>query len=142
MTMNQNIQQRLLQLLSSDMETVNGTAFEYLCAEVFRLLVGKDIIHKGHNCFMKPVRSSVDMRIEDCTKVVGQAGTDVDYFDKLEKPLNDIKSTIKNCPNCGKLFLFSNRRSNDRQSKALTDIISEKYPNLTVEVYDSERIGN
>ena len=142
MTMNQNIQQRLLQLLSSDMETVSGTAFEYLCAEVFNLLVGKDIIHKGHNCFMKPVRSSVDMRIEDCTKVVGQAGTDVDYFDKLEKPLNDIKSTIKNCPNCEKLFLFSNRRSNDRQSKALTDIISEKYPHLTVEVYDSERIGN
>ena len=44
--MNQNIQQRLLQLLSSDMETVNGTAFEYLCAEVFNLLVGKKNIKR------------------------------------------------------------------------------------------------
>lgn len=109
-----------------DMASLNGTQFEDFCKVLLCLILnGDDIQHKGCNLNGKPVSFAVDIKTEDC-KIVGQSGTDSDYFSKadLEKPMGDIHGTEKNNPLCEVLYLFSNQRATDAQHTGLVSKIN------------------
>lgn len=67
----------------SDLSCLNGTQFEDLCKAIFSLVLNREVLHKGCNLNGKPVPYAVDVKTEDC-KIVGQSGTDVDYFTKSD----------------------------------------------------------
>lgn len=126
-----------------DMSSFNGTQFEDLCQVLLRLILNDDdILHKGCNLNGKPVSYAVDIKTEDC-KIVGQSGTDTDYFSKadFEKPIGDIRGTEKNNPLCEVLYLFSNQRASDAQHTGLTTKINAESPSFEVKIYDVEKIA-
>ena len=126
-----------------DMSSFNGTQFEDFCQVVLRLILNDDdILHKGCNLNGKPVSYAVDIKTEDC-KIVGQSGTDTDYFSKadFEKPIGDIRGTEKNNPLCEVLYLFSNQRASDAQHTGLTTKINAESPSFEVKIYDVEKIA-
>lgn len=138
-----------------DLISLNGTEFEYFCKPIFEIIIGEECIHKGSNLFAKPISRTVDFS-DNNFEIVGQCGTDNDYFGafssdfeevkrlKLEntKPIKDIKSALKNSEQCSKIILFANQEAKsgrlDKVNKAIRHIgIKQK-----VEVYDSEGIAN
>lgn len=126
-----------------DMSSFNGTQFEDLCQVLLRLILNDDdILHKGCNLNGKPVSYAVDIKTEDC-KIVGQSGTDTDYFSKadFEKPIGDIRGTEKNNPLCEVLYLFSNQRASDAQHTGLATKINAESPSFEVKIYDVEKIA-
>lgn len=126
-----------------DMSSFNGTQFEDFCQVLLRLILNDDdILHKGCNLNGKPVSYAVDIKTEDC-KIVGQSGTDTDYFSKadFEKPIGDIRGTEKNNPLCEVLYLFSNQRASDAQHTGLTTKINAESPSFEVKIYDVEKIA-
>ena len=126
-----------------DMSSFNGTQFEDLCQVLLRLILNDDdILHKGCNLNGKPVSYAVDIKTEDC-KIVGQSGTDTDYFSKadFEKPMGDIRGTEKNNPLCEVLYLFSNQRASDAQHTGLATKINAESPSFEVKIYDVEKIA-
>lgn len=126
-----------------DMSSFNGTQFEDFCQVLLRLILNDDdILHKGCNLNGKPVSYAVDIKTEDC-KIVGQSGTDTDYFSKadFEKPMGDIRGTEKNNPLCEVLYLFSNQRASDAQHTGLATKINEESPSFEVKIYDVEKIA-
>ena len=126
-----------------DMSSFNGTQFEDFCQVLLRLILNDDdILHKGCNLNGKPVSYAVDIKTEDC-KIVGQSGTDTDYFSKadFEKPMGDIRGTEKNNPLCEVLYLFSNQRASDAQHTGLATKINAESPSFEVKIYDVEKIA-
>lgn len=126
-----------------DMSSFNGTQFEDFCQVLLRLILNDDdILHKGCNLNGKPVSYAVDIKTEDC-KIVGQSGTDTDYFSKadFEKPMGDIRGTEKNNPLCEVLYLFSNQRASDAQHTGLATKINAESPSFEVKIYDLEKIA-
>lgn len=126
-----------------DMSSFNGTQFEDFCQVLLRLILNDDdILHKGCNLNGKPVSYAVDIKTEDC-KIVGQSGTDTDYFSKadFEKPMGDIRGTEKNNPLCEVLYLFSNQRACDAQHTGLATKINAESPSFEVKIYDVEKIA-
>lgn len=126
-----------------DMSSFNGTQFEDFCQVFLRLILNDDdILHKGCNLNGKPVSCAVDIKTEDC-KIVGQSGTDTDYFSKadFEKPMGDIRGTEKNNPLCEVLYLFSNQRASDAQHTGLATKINAESPSFEVKIYDVEKIA-
>lgn len=128
----------------NDLSTLNGTQFEDFCTKLFIVILKlDDIIHKGCNLNGKPVSYAVDIKTENC-QIVGQCGTDKDYFTNkdCEKPIGDIQSTTRNNPLCETLYLFSNQRATDSKSTGLvTKIDALKLP-FEVKVYDAEKIAD
>ena len=128
----------------NDLSTLNGTQFEDFCTKLFIVILKlDDIIHKGCNLNGKPVSYAVDIKTENC-QIVGQCGTDEDYFTNkdFEKPIGDIQSTTRNNPLCETLYLFSNQRATDSKSTGLvTKIDALKLP-FEVKVYDAEKIAD
>lgn len=126
-----------------DMSSFNGTQFEDFCQVLLRLILNDDdILHKGCNLNGKPVSYAVDIKTEDC-KIVGQSGTDTDYFSKadFEKPMGDIRGTEKNNPLCEVLYLFSNQRASDAQHTGLATKINAESLSFEVKIYDVEKIA-
>ena len=126
-----------------DMSSFNGTQFEDFCQVLLRLILNDDdILHKGCNLNGKPVSYAVDIKTEDC-KIVGQSGTDTDYFSTadFEKPMGDIRGTEKNNPLCEVLYLFSNQRASDAQHTGLATKINAESPSFEVKIYDVEKIA-
>lgn len=126
-----------------DMSSFNGTQFEDFCQVLLRLILNDDdILHKGCNLNGKPVSYAVDIKTEDC-KIVGQSGSDTDYFSKadFEKPMGDIRGTEKNNPLCEVLYLFSNQRASDAQHTGLATKINAESPSFEVRIYDVEKIA-
>lgn len=126
-----------------DMSSFNGTQFEDFCQVLLRLILNDDdILHKGCNLNGKPVSCAVDIKTEYC-KIVGQSGTDTDYFSKadFEKPMGDIRGTEKNNPLCEVLYLFSNQRASDAQHTGLATKINAESPSFEVKIYDVEKIA-
>lgn len=126
-----------------DMSSFNGTQFEDFCQVLLRLILNDDdILHKGCNLNGKPVSCAVDIKTENC-KIVGQSGTDTDYFSKadFEKPMGDIRGTEKNNPLCEVLYLFSNQRASDAQHTGLATKINAESPSFEVKIYDVEKIA-
>lgn len=125
-----------------DLSRLNGTQFEDLCKVLLSLILNDAVLHKGCNLNGKPVSFAVDVKTDDC-KIVGQSGTDTDYFTKndLEKPMNDIQGTKRNNPLCEILYLFSNQRATDAQHTGLVAKISTDSPSFEVKIYDVEKIA-
>lgn len=126
----------------TDLSSLNGTQFEDLCKVLLSLILNDAVLHKGCNLNGKPVSFAVDVKTDDC-KIVGQSGTDTDYFTKndLEKPMNDIQGTKRNNPLCEILYLFSNQRATDAQHTGLVAKISTESPSFEVKIYDAEKIA-
>lgn len=127
----------------NDMACLNGTQFEDLCKVILCIILNEnDILHKGCNLNGKPVSCAVDIKTEDC-KIVGQSGTDKDYFTKtdLDKPMGDIRGTKRNNPLCDVLYLFSNQRATDAQHTSLVTKINAENPHFGVKIYDAEKIA-
>ena len=124
-----------------EVSTLNGTEFEFLCVPVLALILDKTIEHKGHNPKGKPVGYTADLlSIED--GVIGQCGTEPNYFNDLDKPIKDIESAIKNHPNSKTIYLFANQRCTGRNLTSLkTRIKSEKHIKAKIKIYDSEKIA-
>lgn len=126
-----------------DLSSLNGTQFEDLCKVILCIILNEDdILHKGCNLNGKPVSCAVDIKTEDC-KIVGQSGTDKDYFTKtdLDKPMGDIRGTKRNNPLCDVLYLFSNQRATDAQHTSLVTKINAENPRFGVKIYDAEKIA-
>lgn len=126
----------------TDLSSLNGTQFEDLCKVLLSLILNDAVLHKGCNLNGKPVSFAVDVKTDDC-RIVGQSGTDTDYFTKndLEKPMNDIQGTKRNNPLCEILYLFSNQRATDAQHTGLVAKISTDSPSFEVKIYDAEKIA-
>lgn len=127
----------------NDMACLNGTQFEDLCKVILCIILNEDdILHKGCNLNGKPVSCAVDIKTEDC-KIVGQSGTDKDYFTKtdLDKPMGDIRGTKRNNQLCDILYLFSNQRATDAQHTSLVTKINAESPRFVVKIYDAEKIA-
>lgn len=73
-----------------DLITLNGTEFEYFCKPIFEIIVGEECIHKGSNLFAKPISRTVDFSDQDFS-IVGQCGTDNDYFGVFGNDFEEIK---------------------------------------------------
>ena len=131
--------------VADELDHLNGSEFEELCRAFIELLTGKEFEIKGHNLEMKPVRGSVDLIQDEDFKVIGQCGTDKDYFTG-GKPVGDIESSINNSPDFRTIYLFCNRRAqgNDYQNtkasiwKKLKD---KKKSGYHYHLYDSQRIA-
>lgn len=137
-----------------DLIPLNGTEFEYLCKPIFDILVGEQSIHKGSNLYAKPISRTVDFSTNNF-EVVGQCGTDGDYFDvfsrkfdeliklKLDntKPIKDIKSALKNSPQCSKIILFANQEAKGGRLDNVNKVIRHIGIKQDVDVIDSEQIA-
>ncbi|HDY7713118.1 TPA: hypothetical protein RQK03_004241 [Vibrio vulnificus] len=137
-----------------DLIPLNGTEFEYFCKPIFDILVGEQSIHKGSNLYAKPISRTVDFSTNNF-EVVGQCGTDGDYFDvfsrnfdelikfKLDntKPIKDINSTLNNSPQCSKIILFANQEAKGGRLDNVNKVIRHIGIEQDVDVIDSEQIA-
>jgi len=125
----------------SEIARINGTDFEYLCKPILSLISNQEVLHKGHNLYIKPVGYTADF-ITDDLELYGQCGTDPDYFENLYKPIHDIERSLVNHKKCKEIFLFSNRRASGGQISKLHIEITAKWQNLEVKIFDAEKIAN
>lgn len=131
--------------LADELDHLNGSEFEALCRAFIELITGREFVLKGHNLEMKPVKGSVDLIEDDNYKVIGQCGTDTDYFSGL-KPVKDIESSITNSPEFNTIYLFCNRRAKGDEYQEtkikIKDKLKEKLnTGYHYHLYDSQRIA-
>ncbi|MDA6077834.1 hypothetical protein O0544_20685 [Edwardsiella anguillarum] len=144
----------LIKKVVDDLICLNGTEFEYFCKPIFEIIVGEESIHKGSNLFAKPISRTVDFSTNNF-EIVGQCGTDNDYFDvfgkkfkelinlKLEntKPIKDIKSALKNSSQCSKIILFANQEAKGGRLDSVNKVIRHIGIKQEVVILDSESIA-
>lgn len=137
-----------------DLISLNGTEFEYFCKTVFEIIVGEESIHKGSNLFAKPISRTVDFSTNNF-EVVGQCGTDNDYFDvfgkkfdelvklklKNTKPIKDINSTLKNSSQCSKIILFANQEAKGGRLDNVNKVVRHLGIKQEIVLIDSEGIA-
>jgi hypothetical protein len=140
--MSEFLKRCLIEKVVENLNILNGTEFEYFSLIVMKVLIGGEIIHKGHNLYAKPVKSTVDLYDENY-EIIGQAGTDTNYFENLSKPLHDVERATVLSPLCNTIYLFSNRYCSGSQYNNLNQEIKQKpyTQGKTVNVYDSSRIS-
>lgn len=143
------IEQNFINQVCQDLEKLNGTTFEYLSKEILSIILDEDVNQKGHNLYAKPVKSTADFNTNNF-EIVGQCGTDNNYFDfpvkttttTEPKPIKDIEGAIKNHFQSKTIYLFANQRGTGGQLSKLNTKITEKQYSQIVEIYDSEKIAN
>lgn len=135
------LREHFINSFATEISNLNGTDFEYLCKPIFSIITKQKALHKGHNLDTKPVGYTADF-ISNDLKFFGQCGTDLDYFEKLDKPIHDIERSLVNHKKCKKILLFANRRASGGQLSKLQIEIIAKWQNLAFEIYDSEKIAN
>ncbi len=135
------LKEQFINSFTSEISSLNGTDFEYLCKPIFSLITSQEVLHKGHNLDTKPVGYTADFISSDL-KIFGQCGTDPDYFTNLDKPVHDIERSLENHKKCDKILLFANRRASGGQLSKLQIGINARWQNLIVDTHDSERIAN
>lgn len=127
-----------------ELDHLNGSEFESLCRPFIEMLTGTDFELKGHNLEMKPVRGSADLLQDDDYKIIGQCGTERNYFTS-NKPLDDIDSGNKNCPNFKTIYLFCNRKAGGDDFDKTKERIEEKLKQLKkgqkYKIFDGQRIA-
>ncbi|RTE67608.1 hypothetical protein EH243_01275 [Amphritea opalescens] len=137
-----------------DLISINGTEFEYFCKPVFEIITGESSIHKGSNLFAKPISRTVDFSNNNF-EVVGQCGTDNNYFDvfgknfddliklKVEstKPIKDVLSALKNSVQCSKIILFANQEAKGGRLDSVNKVIRHIGIEKDVVIFDSEGIA-
>lgn len=137
----QQIEISFINQLCQDIAKLNGTDFEYFCKDILGFLVTDNIYHKGHNLYAKPVKSTADFNTNNF-RIIGQCGTDQNYFDDLKKPLQDIYGAIKNHSQSQIIYLFANQRASGGQLSKLNAEITNQQITQSVETFDSEKIAN
>lgn len=120
---------------------ISGTDFEYLCKPILYLIIKEEVLHKGHNLYCKPVGYTADF-ISDNYEIIGQCGTEPNYFDDFNKPIKDVQRCFANHKKCKQVYLFANHRATGRQLTDLDSKITNKWTTLTVSIYDAEKIAN
>lgn len=124
---------------------MNGSEFEALCRPLIEIITGKEFLLKGHTLEMKPLKGTVDLIQGDDFKVIGQCGTDKDYFNS-NKPIKDIEGSIKNSPDFKTIYLFSNRKADGDDYQTTRNNISKKLrkelqSGYQYHLYDGPRIA-
>ncbi|RFZ82364.1 hypothetical protein DYU05_17305 [Mucilaginibacter terrenus] len=135
------IQRNFKIAVKDDLNALNGTEFEMVCRTILELILNEPITLEGQNLYAKPVKSTADMG-STFYDTVGQCGTDVDYYEKFEKPIKDTEGAIGNHPKSKVIYLFSNRFATTSKISDLNDLIKSKQYNQTVFIYDSDKIGD
>ena len=144
------LKRNFIQNTVSDLSKLNGTEFEYLCKAILQLILGVKVSLRGHNLYAKPVGYSVDLIINNF-EIVGQCGTDNDYFDGLSatdetkndysKPIKDIEAALKNSPQCRSIYLFTNIYASGGKLRILDSAIKVRKYTQNIEILDAERIA-
>ena len=135
------LKRNFIKSFADELANLNGTEFEYLCRPLLGVLLGEDVEHKGHNLYGKPVGYTADF-LADNFNVIGQCGTEPEYFDDLGKPIKDIDRAIANHPKSETIYLFANQRGTGGKLTSLDSKIKEKKYNKTIVTYDSEKCAN
>lgn len=149
------LKRAFIKKIVDDLISLNGTEFEYFCKPIFEVVVGEDSIHKGSNLFAKPISRTVDFSTNNF-EVVGQCGTDNDYFDvfgknfdelvalKLEntKPIKDIYSALRNSSQCSEIILFANQEAKGGRLDSVNKVVRHLGIQQKVLILDSENIAN
>lgn len=135
------LKQQFINSFIEEVARLNGVQFEEIGRYVMELYTGQELIQKGHNPQGKPVGYTVDYEQLDEVTLVGQSGTDEDYFTSGKKPKKDVESSLKNCKKCNTVFLFSNRRATGGGLTNLKNELKAAFPKIKVRVCDSEAIA-
>lgn len=136
-----NLKKHFINAFLEEVVRLNGTEFEEIGRCVMELITNQELIQKGHNPLGKPVGYTVDYEQLDRVTLIGQSGTDTDYFSSGNKPLKDIAGSLKNCPNCKTIYLFSNQRATGGQIDDVKNAAKKAYPKVKVRLYDAETIA-
>lgn len=142
-----SLKDHFIRTVVDELNDLNGTDFEHLCRSFIELLTDHEFEIKGHNLEMKPVGRSVDLLQDGDFGVIGQCGTDQNYFSG-KKAINDIESSLKNNPYFHTIYLFSNRLASGSQLpelenavKAKLESIKRHLPAYKYHIYDAQRIA-
>ncbi|WP_440120876.1 NB-ARC domain-containing protein [Tenacibaculum sp. Ill] len=135
------LREHFINTFATEISSLNGTDFEYLCKPLMHLILKDNILHKGHNLYGKPVGYTADF-IADDYKVIGQCGTEPNYFSDFSKPIHDIDRCIINHSKCKTVYLFANQRASGGKLTKLDAEITKKNYSQTIEIYDSEKLAN
>lgn len=139
------LKDHFINMVVNELDHLNGSNFEALCRAFIELITGREFELKGHNLEMKSVKGSVDLIEDEDFKVIGQCGTDADYFSGT-KPLNDIDSSLNNSPDFKTIYLFCNRRAKGDEYQDVKSKISQKLKDKLktgyhYHLYDGQRIA-
>jgi tetratricopeptide (TPR) repeat protein len=127
--------------ICQDLEKLNGTKFEYLSKEILSIILDDNVNQKGHNLYAKPVKSTADFNTNNF-EIIGQCGTDNNYFNNSKKSIKDIESAIKNHSQSKIIYLFANKRGTGGQLSELNKKIVTNNYTQNIKIYDSEKISN
>ena len=141
------LKDHFINTVADELDNLNGTEFENLCRPFLEILTDREFEIKGHNLEMKPVRGSVDLMQDGDLGVIGQCGTDKDYFSG-DKAVKDIDGSLRNCPDFHTIYLLSNRRATgseltdlDKAVKAKLDSVMRTHIAYKYHSYDGQRIS-
>lgn len=126
--------------VTDDLKILNGEEFERFSRLILELVLNEKVIHKGQNLYAKPVGYTADFADQQY-EIIGQSGTDEDYFEDFKKPFKDIKGAIKNHSTAQTIYLFSNRYAG---TSRLGDLIKDAKDNSVSQKiipFDSEKIS-
>ncbi len=136
------LKEHFIKSFVTEIGQINGTDFEYLCKPILSLILKEDVQHKGHNLYCKPVGYTADF-IANNYEIIGQCGTEPNYFDDFNKPIKDIEGCIKNHTKCKTVYLFANQRATGAKLTDLDVAITTKWKKTPkVKVIDAEKIAN
>lgn len=127
--------------VADELDHLNGSEFEALCRPFLEMLTGKEFELKGHSLEMKSVKASVDLIQDEDTKVIGQCGTDSNYFSS-DKPEKDIEGSQNNSPDFKIIYLLSNRRAKGKEFQITKQNIKKKLAKgFKYYLFDSQRMA-
>lgn len=127
--------------VADELNHLNGSEFEALCRPFLEMLTGKEFELKGHSLEMKSVKASVDLIQDEDTKVIGQCGTDSDYFSS-DKPEKDIEGSQNNSPDFKTIYLLCNRRAKGKEFQTTKQNIKKKLAqSYKYYLFDSQRMA-
>lgn len=140
------LKDHFIKTIADELDNLNGTEFEQLCHPLIEAITDKEFEQKGLNLEMKPVKASSDLLAATGYRIIGQCGTDKDYFSG-KKPLKDVISSINNNPEFTTIFLFCNRRATGKElqdvKKTVNDELKKNFSSgYHCNIYDSQRIAN
>lgn len=139
------LKDHFIKMVVDELDHLNGSEFESMCRPLLEIITGREFELKGHNLEMKPVKGTVDLIQDDDYRVIGQCGTDKDYFSG-DKPIKDIEGSIKNSPGFKTIYLFCNRKANGDDYQNVKKEIEKKLKTLLqtgyhYHLYDGQRIA-
>ena len=130
--------------VAEELDALNGSEFEALCRPFIEMLTGMEFEWKGHNLEIKAVKGSVDLAGDENYRVIGQCGTEKNYFTS-DKPTDDIDSSNRNSPDFKKIYLFCNRKADSKDFNSTQVKIENKLKGLKkgqqYKLYDGQRIA-